>query len=194
MVRVIRLPSVPVSREIFSLSSVPPWLNMSSKACRRAASMSLTASPLDLSAALTWSARAPISSAKCALLSMSASPNCCERPAIFSMVTAAFWGKPDGHHLLQAGGELVELLLHVLGLEGETSRQLLAGRGDGRAGLVAGGFQAVEQSRATVAQGVDHRIAGMAERQRDVFALVGERAGDALRHLVDLVGHQVADR
>ena len=47
---------------------------------------------------------------------------------------------------------------------------------------------------AAFAQGVDHGIAGMAERQRDVFALLGERAGDALRHLLHLVGDQIADR
>ena len=34
----------------------------------------------------------------------------------------------------------------------------------------------------------------MAERQRDVLALLGERAGDALRHFIDLVGDQIADR
>ncbi len=60
--------------------------------------------------------------------------------------------------------------------------------------LVAGRFQAVEQSRAALAQGVDHRVAGVSERQRDVFALFGQRAGDALRHFVDLFGDQIADR
>ena len=30
-------------------------------------------------------------------------------------------------------------------------------------------------------------------RQRDVFALLGERTGDALRHFVDLVGHQLSE-
>ena len=34
----------------------------------------------------------------------------------------------------------------------------------------------------------------MAERERDVLALLGERAGDALRHFADLVGDQIADR
>ena len=34
----------------------------------------------------------------------------------------------------------------------------------------------------------------MAERQRDVLALFGERAGDALRHFVDLFGDEIADR
>ena len=102
--------------------------------------------------------------------------------------------EPRAHHLLQAAGEIGELVVHVLGLEVEAGGQPVAGRGDGRGGVVAGGFQPVEQSRAALAQGVDHGIAGMAERQRDVFALFGERAGDALRHFVDLVGDQIADR
>ena len=41
----MRLPSVEESRVIFSPSSEPPWLNMSSNACSRAASISRTASP-----------------------------------------------------------------------------------------------------------------------------------------------------
>ncbi len=33
----------------------------------------------------------------------------------------------------------------------------------------------------------------MAKRKRDVFALLGERAGNALRHLIDFVGDEVSD-
>ena len=69
-----------------------------------------------------------------------------------SMVTAAFCAKPCAtwssrarHHLLQAGGELGEFVVHVLGLEIEAGGQPVAGRGDGGGGVVAGGFQPVEQ-------------------------------------------------
>ena len=102
--------------------------------------------------------------------------------------------EPGGHHLLQAGGEVGELVVHVLGLEIEAVGELIAGRGDGGAGAVAGGLQPVEQSRAALGQSVDHAVADMAERHRDVLALLGERAGDALRHVADLVGDQIADR
>ena len=34
----------------------------------------------------------------------------------------------------------------------------------------------------------------MAERERDVLAFLGERAGDALRHFVDALGDDIADR
>ena len=84
--------------------------------------------------------------------------------------------------------------MHVLGLEGETFGQPLAGGADGPGGAVAGGLQPLEQGGAALAERVDHGIAGMAERERDVLALLGERAGDALRHLVDFLGHQIADR
>ena len=102
--------------------------------------------------------------------------------------------EPRRHHLLQAGGEVGELVVHVLGLEIEAGGQPVAGGGDGGGGVIAGGLQPVEQGAAALAQRVDHGIAGVAERQRDVLALLGERAGDALRHLVDLVGDQIADR
>ncbi len=102
--------------------------------------------------------------------------------------------EPRRHHLLQAGGEVGEFVVHVLGLEGQARRQAVAGRTDGGGGLVAGALEAVEQRRTALAQGVDHGIAGVAERERNVLALFGERTGDALRHFVDLVGDQIADR
>ena len=53
--------------------------------------------------------------------------------------------EPRGHHLLQAGGELGEFVVHVVGLEAEAGGQPVAGRRDGGGGAVAGGLQAVEQ-------------------------------------------------
>ena len=99
-----------------------------------------------------------------------------------------------GHHLLQAGRQVGELVVDVVGLEIEAGGQPVAGRGNGGGGLVAGRFKAVEQRRAALAERIDHGVAGMAERQRDVLAFFGQRAGDALRHFVDLVGDQIADR
>ena len=110
------------------------------------------------------------------------------REAVRDLVEAA------AHHLLQADGELGEFVVDVLALEVEAGGEMFAGRSDGGGGAVAGGLQPVEQDGAALAQGVDHRIAGMAERQRDVLAAFGERAGDALGDFVDLVGDQVADR
>ena len=40
----------------------------------------------------------------------------------------------------------------------------------------------------------DHVVAGVAERERDVLALLGQRMGDALRRLVDLLADEIADR
>ena len=61
MWRVIRLPSVVLSREIFSVSSAPPVENICSNACRRAASRSLTvslwvATAAESCSALAWNA------------------------------------------------------------------------------------------------------------------------------------------
>ena len=102
--------------------------------------------------------------------------------------------EPRRHHLLQADGELGEFVVHVVGLEVEAVGQPLARRADRRGRAFAGGFEPVEQGRAALGQRIDHGIAGVAERERDVLALLGERAGDALRHFVDLLGHQIADR
>ena len=102
--------------------------------------------------------------------------------------------EPGGHHLLQAGGEVGEFVVDIVGLEIEAGGQPVAGGADGGGGAVAGGLQPVEQGRAALGQRIDHGIADVTERQRDVLALLGERAGDALRHFADLVGDQIADR
>ena len=48
-------------------------------------------------------------------------------------------------------GELGELVVHVLGLEIEAGGEPVAGRRDGGGGVVAGGFQPLEQRRAALA-------------------------------------------
>ena len=98
------------------------------------------------------------------------------------------------HHLLQARRHVGEFVVNVFGLEVEAGREPVAGRRDGGGRLVAGGFQAIEQVGAALAERIDHAVAGVSQRERDVFALFGERTGDALRHFVDLLGDQIADR
>ena len=60
--------------------------------------------------------------------------------------------------------------------------------------MVACCFEAVEQRGAAFAQGVDHGIAGVPERQCNVFAFFSEGPRYALRNFIDFVGDQVADR
>jgi hypothetical protein len=155
--------------------------------------MSLTASPLDLSAALTASARAPISSARCALLDervaelLRTAGHILDgaggllREALRHLIEAG------GHHLLQARRHVGEFVVDVIGLEVEALRQAVAGRGDGGGGAIAGGLEPIEQTGAALAERVDHGIAGMAERQGNVLALFGERAVTRCA-TVDLVG------
>jgi hypothetical protein len=79
----------------------------------------------------------------------------------------------------------------VLKLRFEVRRSLAAARARG---LVAGGFQAVEQVAAALAQLRDHIVADLAELHGDVFAALGQRMGDPHRRLVDLLADEVADR
>ena len=95
--------------------------------------------------------------------------------------------------MLQIGGDLGELVADVVGLEVEGRGQPVAGRGDRLAGFGAGQFQPFEQVAAALAKRLDHGVAGMAERARDVLALFGQRVGDPARGLVDLLGDEVAD-
>jgi hypothetical protein len=82
--------------------------------------------------------------------------------------------EPGAHRFLYARGKVGELVVHVLGLESEGGGEALVGRGDGIGGAVAGRLEPVEQIGAALGQGIDHRIADMAERQRDVLAFLGE--------------------
>ena len=97
-------------------------------------------------------------------------------------------------HLVDAIGEIDELVVDVAGLEVEAGGQPLGGVEHGARGLGAGFFQAIEQVAAALAERQDHVVAGMAERARDVLAALFQRAGDALCDLVDARGDRIRDQ
>ena len=89
---------------------------------------------------------------------------------------------------------MIDLLGDVVGLDVETRVHLVARRLERAAHVVAGAVEVVEQIAAALADRVDHGIAGAPERERDVLAFFRERAGDALRRVVDARRHHLADR
>ena len=88
--------------------------------------------------------------------------------------------EPAVHHLREIGGHLGEFFGDVVGLEVQAGGEPVAGAGDGVRGFLAGALQALQQVAAALAERADHGVAGAAERERDVLALLGERLGDAL--------------
>src|ERR1700693_2036881 len=88
--------------------------------------------------------------------------------------------EPRGQQVRQLGGELAELLADVIGLDMDARGQALGGAFERARRLGAGVVELIEEITAALADGVDHGIAGASERQRDVLALLGERARDAL--------------
>ena len=97
-------------------------------------------------------------------------------------------------HLVDAIGEVDELVMDVAGLEVEAGGQPLRGVEHGAGGLGAGFLEAVEQVAAALAERQDHVVAGMAERGGDVGAALFQRAGDAFRDFVDARGDRVRDQ
>ena len=65
-------------------------------------------------------------------------------------------------HLVDAVGEIDELVMHVTGLEIEAGGQPLAGVEHRARGLGAGFLEAVEQVAAALAEREDHVVAGIA--------------------------------
>ena len=102
--------------------------------------------------------------------------------------------EPSGQRLLQVGRDLDELLVEGVGLEVEAGGQAIARGVDRARGVVAGALQPLQEVGAAFAQLLDHGVAGGAERDRDLLAFLGERAGDALCRLVDAFGDQLAHR
>ena len=90
------------------------------------------------------------------------------------------------HHLREVGGHLGEFFGDVVGLEVQAGGQAVAGAGDGVGGLLAGALQTLQQIAAAFAERADHGIAGAAERERDVLALLGQSLGDPVGAVVDL--------
>ena len=101
--------------------------------------------------------------------------------------------EPLVHHVVDAVGEVDEVVVHVAGLEVQAGGQPLAGLQHGARRLLARLFQAIEQVAAALAEREDHAVAGVAERAGDVLAAVLQAGGDAFRHLVDARGDRVAD-
>jgi hypothetical protein len=99
-----------------------------------------------------------------------------------------------GERLLQAGGDRQELLVEMVGLEIEARGQPVARGVDRLGGVVARPFEPLQQIGAAFAELLDHGVAGGAERNRDLLALLRKRAGDALRRLVDALGDELAHR
>ncbi len=101
--------------------------------------------------------------------------------------------EPRRHHVLEAGHDLGKILADVIGLEVQIRGELIARRRDRARGLLAGVFQPHQEIVAAHAELLDHGVADLTQRQGDVLALLGERMGDALRGLVDLLADQIAD-
>ena len=81
----------------------------------------------------------------------------------------------------------------MIGFEIQTGGELIAGGGERARGFFAGRFQAHDQVFAAPAQLLDHVVADLTQRQRDLLALLGQRMGDALGRLVDLLADEIAD-
>ena len=81
----------------------------------------------------------------------------------------------------------------MVGLEIQAGGELLARSRQRARGLFAGVFEANDQIFATPAQLLDHIVADLPERHRDVLALLGKRMGDAFGSLVDLLADEIAD-
>ena len=97
-------------------------------------------------------------------------------------------------HLVDAIGQIDELVMDVAGLEVEAGGQPLGGVEHGARGLGAGFLEAVEQVAAALAERQDHVVAGMAQGGGDVGAAFFQRAGDAFRDFVDARGDRVRDQ
>ena len=88
-------------------------------------------------------------------------------------------------HLVDAVGEIDELVMDVPGLEIEAGGEALAGVEHRAGGLGAGFLEAVEQVAAALAERQDHVVAGVAQRAGDVGAALFQRAGDAFCDFID---------
>ncbi len=97
-------------------------------------------------------------------------------------------------HLVDAIGQIDELVMDVAGLEVEAGGQALGGVEHRAGGLGAGFFQPVEQVAATLAERKDHVVAGVAQRAGNMGAAFFQRSGDAFGNVVDARGDRVRDQ
>ena len=102
--------------------------------------------------------------------------------------------EPRRHQLFEAVDDFGEILADMIGLEIQVRGELVARRGDGARGVLARGLQPGQHVAAAARELLDHVVADLGQRQRDVLALFGQRMGNALRSLVDLLADQIADR
>ena len=101
---------------------------------------------------------------------------------------------PLVQHLVDAVGEIDELVMHVTGLEIEAGGKALAGVEHRAGGFGTGFLEPVEQVAAALAEREDHVVAGIAERAGDVGAALFQRAGDALGDFIDAGCDRVRDQ
>ncbi len=101
---------------------------------------------------------------------------------------------PLVQHLMDAVGQIDELVMHVPGLEIEAGGEAFAGVEHRARGFGAGFLEPIEQVATALAERENHVVAGAAERARDVGAAFFQRAGDALGNFVDPGGDRVRDQ
>ncbi len=142
----------------------------------------ISESPVDFSVEFTSSPLVAMVSASRLDVSTRLSVICCERSSIICTIDARLlrealrhFVEAALHHLREIGGHLGEFFGDVVGLEVQARGQPVAGAGDGVRGLLAGVLEPFEQVAAALAERADHGIAGAAERERDVLALLGQR-------------------
>jgi hypothetical protein len=97
-------------------------------------------------------------------------------------------------HLVDAVGQIDELVVDVAGLEVEAGGQAFRGVEHGARGFRAGFLEAVEQVAAAFAERQDHVVAGVAQGRGNVLAVLFQRAGAALGDLVDAGGDRIRDQ
>ena len=97
-------------------------------------------------------------------------------------------------HLVDAVGEVDELVMDVPGLEVEAGGEAFGGVEHRTGGLGRGFLEPVEQVAAALAERQDHVVAGVAERAGDVGAALFQRAGDAFRDFIDARSDGIRDQ
>jgi hypothetical protein len=117
----------------------------------------------------------------------------CERPTIILREAVGDDVETRGHHVLEAAGDLGKFLADMIGLEIQAGGELLAGGGERTRGLFARGLKPHDQVFAAHAQLLDHVVADLTQRQRDLLAFLGERMRDPLGGFVDLLADEIAD-
>ena len=182
-----------LSRKV-SLTLLPRWTMVSVMRAPVCSSLDTTSpprrlrsstseSPVVLSVEFTSSTRLEMVSASWLPVSTTSSVSSCVRSVIMSRIAADFCAKPSvdavephRHHVLQVGGDLGELVADVVGLEIQRRGQPVAGAGDRLRGCPSWSTsRRSSRSPPRSPSCLDHGVAGVAERARDVLALLGQR-------------------